>query len=101
MKKIAALLQTAQIMYQNHSASKACKWNKLFWAAFVKFVKKNVATGINHKRTKIDVDSLNDYFANIGNSLASGSNCSKLEETIISKSIDKTIFLYPTDANEL
>ena len=47
------------------------------------------------------VDSIHDYFANIGMSLASGSNCSILEETITPKSLDKTMFLYPTDANEV
>ena len=49
----------------------------------------------------IDVDSLNDYFANIGMSLPSGSNCSNLGDMIVPKSIDKTILLYPTDANEV
>ena len=35
---------------------------------FFKFVKKNVASGTNHKCTMIDADSLNDYFANIARS---------------------------------
>ena len=48
----------------------------------------------------IDVDSLKDHFVNIGKILASGSNCSNLEQTIIPKSIDKTFFLYPTDGYE-
>ena len=40
---------------------------------FFKFVKK-IACGTNHTNTMIDVGSLNDYFANIGTGLASGSN---------------------------
>ena len=35
---------------------------------------KNIASGTNHTSTIIDVDSLNDYFANIGKSSASGSD---------------------------
>ena len=49
----------------------------------------------------IYVDGLNVYFANMGKSLASGSNCSSLGDMIIPKSIDKTIFLYSTDPSEL
>ena len=60
-----------------------------------------IASGTNDTSTMIDIDSLNDYFANIGQSLVSGSNFSNLEEMIILKFIDKTIFLYPTDANEV
>ena len=49
----------------------------------------------------IDVGTLNDYSANIGKSLAVGSNCSYLEEMVKPKFLDKTIFLYPTDANQV
>ena len=48
----------------------------------------------------IDVDSQNDQFANIGKSLASSSDGSILRETVTTKSIEKTIFLHLTDANE-
>ena len=49
----------------------------------------------------IDVDSLNEYFANNRKSVASGSNCSNLGDMIIPKSLDQTIFPYPTEANEV
>ena len=49
----------------------------------------------------IVVGSQNDVFAHTGKSLASSSNCSHFEETVIPKAIEKTIPLYPTDANEV
>ena len=74
------------------------KTNK--YASF-KIVRKNNASGTNHTSSMIVADSPNDYFANIGKILAAGSNCSNLGEMNIPKSIDKTILLYPTDANEI
>ena len=69
--------------------------------SFSKFVTKNIATGTNRTSTMIDIDSLNNYFANIGKNLASGSIFSNLGNLIISKSTENTIFLYPADANEI
>ena len=57
--------------------------------------KKNLASGTNDSSMMIDVDCLNEYFAKIGRSF------SNLEEMIKPKYIDKTIFLYPTDTNEV
>ena len=67
---------------------------------FYKIVKKNIASETNHTSTMIDVESLKEKFANTRKSLASGSNCSNLGVMIIPKSVDKTFFLYPTDANK-
>ena len=61
--------------------------------AFFNFGENNIASGTNHTSTMIDVKNLEGYFANIGKSLASGSNCSILGETNIPKSINNTIFL--------
>ena len=66
-----------------------------------KFFNKNIASGTNQTSMMIYVDSLNVYFANMGKSMASGSNCSNLGDMIIPKSLDKTIFLYSTDPSEL
>ena len=66
---------------------------------FSKFINRNIASGTNHTSTMKHFDSLYDYFANIRKSLTSGSNCSTLEKTIISKYIYETSFLYPKDAN--
>ena len=68
---------------------------------FFKLVTKNIASGTNHKSMMIDFDGLNDYFANIGKSLDSASNCSNLEEMIRPKSTDETDFFYPMDANQV
>ena len=67
---------------------------------FLKFLENSLASWTNDTNTMIDVDSLNDYFANISKNLASVSNCSNLKETITPKSIDKAIFICRTDANE-
>ena len=108
MKKLAAVLEIKQIMYQNHSDCKTCKRKNYLEQLmtrnkddFFKFVEKNNASGTNDTSTRRVVDSLNDYFANSSRNLASGSDCSNSGETIIRQPIDKTIFLYPTDANEI
>ena len=62
---------------------------------------KNIGSGTIYTSTMTGVDSVHNYFAIIGMRLASGSNCSSLEETITPKSLDKTMFQYPTDANEV
>ena len=67
---------------------------------FFEFVK-NIASGTTRTSTNIDVDSINDHFANIGNGLASGSDCSNLGVMTLPKSISKTIFFYPTDKNDV
>ena len=41
--------------------------------SFFELVRKNIASGTNLTSTMIDGDNLNDYFANIGKSLASDS----------------------------
>ena len=62
---------------------------------------KNIASGTNHTNTMIDVDRLNNYFANVGKIFISGSNVSNLGDKNIPESVEKTIFLYPTDENEV
>ena len=105
--KLAAVLEATQNMYQKHSACKRCKWKNSLEQlmirnknGFFKLFKKNIASGTSHTSTMIDVDEVNDYFANIGKSLASVWNCSILRDTKIPQPIDKTIFLYPMDSNE-
>ena len=54
---------------EKNSLEQLMTWNK---NGFFKFVEKITSSGTNHTNTMIDADSLNDYFANIGKSLASG-----------------------------
>ena len=95
-------------MYQNHTVRKICKWKNSLgllrtWNknGFFRFVMKNNANGTNHTNTIKNVDSLNDCFANICESSALGLLCSILGDMIKPKSIEKTTFLYPKDANEV
>ena len=69
--------------------------------SFFKSVRKNIASESIYASRLVDVDSLNDFFANIEKSLASSSIYSILEQMTITKSIDKTVFLYPTEAHEV
>ena len=69
--------------------------------SFFKSVRKNIASESIYASRLVDVDILNDFFANIEKSLASSSIYSILEQMTITKSIDKTVFLYPTEAHEV